>query len=652
MQETYEGYIQLWSSSAMELVDIRRLAVRQGGRSGSYRLPAFAFVRIVVGSGLAMLDRRAYPIQAGVVLHGGKGMRLELQAQDHTSYELILYKIRPSAIGTVKDRKAAEAQMAVSYAMLQSPSIEASKRLQQLYDAFYDGGAITRILAQGLFYQQSAAWLAQLRERLIPAQSQGVADRAMQLLYDGYNENVTLSSLAGRLGCSERQLSKQFKLRWEVSPIRALTRIRMYKAACWLAESEASLQEIAVSIGYVNGFTLSRLFKDNYDMTPGQYRQQVREGTIMPDWAVDRAASDIVAYLFPTYNDNENHNHLLVQGRDTQLAIHAKAIPSTAALLLGATLLLSACGVSDTEVKPGGGDSAVAPPTSSATKTFEDALGEREIPVEAERIYSFGATNYLVALGIVPQGAPRYEVEYDYYLSHYPEKIEIVGDYPPSYEAILELEPDLIITADIDVIGNDREDYFENLSKIAPVATFEWYEQDVYGQLRQVADIVGRQEQAEQWISEHFQRAEQAKAKVSKLVGPDETVSIVWVNEKGFTLVGNRNIGHVIYTLLGLKPPQQIADEISANGGELVGIHDLSLESIPDITGDHLIVMINGNAEAAEAQFEAMMRSELWKSLPAVQAGHIYQVPYEKWWSYSLLTVDALLDDAVQLFER
>jgi len=38
--------------------------------------------------------------------------------------------------------------------------------------------------------------------------------------------------------------------------------------------------------------------------------------------------------------------------------------------------------------------------------------------------------------------------------------------------------------------------------------------------------------------------------------------------------------------------------------------------------------------------------------LRAVKNGNVYNVPYDKWQSYSPLTVDALLDEAASLFNK
>jgi AraC-like DNA-binding protein len=58
------------------------------------------------------------------------------------------------------------------------------------------------------------------------------------------------------------------------SPKRYITRIRLAHAATLLHQTDASLAEIALRIGYGSEFSFVKAFKRNFGIAPGTYRGQ------------------------------------------------------------------------------------------------------------------------------------------------------------------------------------------------------------------------------------------------------------------------------------------------------------------------------------------------------------------------------------------
>ncbi|WP_054026268.1 ABC transporter substrate-binding protein [Bacillus sp. FJAT-28004] len=287
-----------------------------------------------------------------------------------------------------------------------------------------------------------------------------------------------------------------------------------------------------------------------------------------------------------------------------------------------------------------------SPPASPQTKSFTDSMGTKEIPVNPQRIFSVSATTPLLALGITPVGGLKYEIEQDYYLNEYMGEIQIAGDYPPDMEAVTALEPDLIIASSF-----VAPEVVEQLEKIAPTVLYPW-ESNLYDQLRFVADIVDKNEEAEVWIKKHEEKAASNKEKMKSIVGEGETVVAIEIFKDTFQVAGNRNIGFVLHELLGLKRLPYIQEQIDKNGGYLVYTEGQSMEKLPDLTSDYLLVKVNDTQPGSQQFFEQMQKSALWKSLPAVQKGNVFIIPHDKWWSYTLFSTDALLDEAVALFQN
>ena len=71
---------------------------------------------------------------------------------------------------------------------------------------------------------------------------------------------------------SRFHFSRQFEKARGITPGHYLARLRLYKAMRLLARSELSLREIAGLCGYGDANYLCKVFRKNYDVTPGRFR--------------------------------------------------------------------------------------------------------------------------------------------------------------------------------------------------------------------------------------------------------------------------------------------------------------------------------------------------------------------------------------------
>jgi len=95
---------------------------------------------------------------------------------------------------------------------------------------------------------------------------------------DGYADpNLSLSELAARHGVSAAWLSLHFKEQMSMSPSDYLLLLRMEKAKALLTETDLSVKDICVAVGYYDASGFIRRFRKHMDMTPAQYRKSARE---------------------------------------------------------------------------------------------------------------------------------------------------------------------------------------------------------------------------------------------------------------------------------------------------------------------------------------------------------------------------------------
>lgn len=94
---------------------------------------------------------------------------------------------------------------------------------------------------------------------------------------DNYNQDITLDVLSSVFGYAPTYISKMFQKYAGCSFKNYLTRIRLTHVVQDLASSAESLDSIAARQGFPDRKALSKAFRNQYGMTPGQYRKQ--EGT-------------------------------------------------------------------------------------------------------------------------------------------------------------------------------------------------------------------------------------------------------------------------------------------------------------------------------------------------------------------------------------
>jgi AraC-like DNA-binding protein len=99
-------------------------------------------------------------------------------------------------------------------------------------------------------------------------------EKAKQLL-DGGTEAPTPQEIAARSGMSHDYFRKCFKTATGESPSSFRRRRRLAQAALMLQRSDLKLDMIAESLGFCDGFHLSKAFKKEFGKSPAEYRSNL-----------------------------------------------------------------------------------------------------------------------------------------------------------------------------------------------------------------------------------------------------------------------------------------------------------------------------------------------------------------------------------------
>jgi AraC family transcriptional regulator len=90
----------------------------------------------------------------------------------------------------------------------------------------------------------------------------------------GLHEEFSLSHLAQEVGMSEFHFSRLFKKATGLSPSRFFIKRRLAKAQQLLLETDMSIIEIGMSVGYSSPSHFAQVFRQEIGMTPSEYRRR------------------------------------------------------------------------------------------------------------------------------------------------------------------------------------------------------------------------------------------------------------------------------------------------------------------------------------------------------------------------------------------
>lgn len=318
-------------------------------------------------------------------------------------------------------------------------------------------------------------------------------------------------------------------------------------------------------------------------------------------------------------------------------------------LVLAIALIIGGCGGNaepPANAKPTAEGTSGASPTAIAaaepeTRVVSTVNGDVTIPAQPQRIAATYYVGELAALGIKPAGtSTRLLPDQSPNLNEFTSGAADLGQFPPSKESIVQLEPDLIIATDFDEV--DHAEY----SKIAPTVIIPWSADDVWAKLRAVAGILGKEEEANAYVKEYEENAAAAREAVKGHVAEGETVSIIRFFGKSIRVYGGRDIGHAFYEGLKLGKPAAI-EAAMASDPNFTSTEDISLERIPDYAADRIFVVVTD--EDGDAAYKDAQKLGVWSNLPAVKNGKVYELPANVWFNYDPISVQVTLNEAVRL---
>jgi len=135
---------------------------------------------------------------------------------------------------------------------------------------------VATVLSKGLFnLEETLAHVdtALERNRKLSTEAQQLVRQAMAYIHQHYAEPISRADLARRVALSEDYLTSCFRKELGVTPIAYLNRYRVNRARQLLTDTDQSVTEIALQVGFSDSGYFSRVFRREVGLSPEAYRQ-------------------------------------------------------------------------------------------------------------------------------------------------------------------------------------------------------------------------------------------------------------------------------------------------------------------------------------------------------------------------------------------
>ncbi len=135
---------------------------------------------------------------------------------------------------------------------------------------------VATVLDKGMFsVDETLAHIeaALTRKRKLGSEAQRLVRQAMAFLHEHYSEPLSRQDLAQHVGMSDDYLTHCFRQELGMTPVAYLNRYRVAQARPLLKETDQSITEIALAVGFSNSGYFSRVFRRETGLSPEAFRR-------------------------------------------------------------------------------------------------------------------------------------------------------------------------------------------------------------------------------------------------------------------------------------------------------------------------------------------------------------------------------------------
>ena len=224
-------------------------------------------VYVEQGAMTAILDGQAYVVPAGHLLLTSSYAVHAYRTEESQSNDVIVLIIPLASVPSLQKKLNKKAFAQVVYDARQDEEIQALLPLLPKHRAQY-----SLETTKGISYFLLVLLIERVGLVEQPSNQQsGLMRDVLIYLQSNYQQPLRMESLAKQFGYSKSRFSRLFHDHLGCSMIEYLAALRCRQAAQLLLESDMTMLDISLGVGFECLRTFYRAFKACYDMTPSQY---------------------------------------------------------------------------------------------------------------------------------------------------------------------------------------------------------------------------------------------------------------------------------------------------------------------------------------------------------------------------------------------
>ncbi|WP_152395267.1 ABC transporter substrate-binding protein [Paenibacillus guangzhouensis] len=238
------------------------------------------------------------------------------------------------------------------------------------------------------------------------------------------------------------------------------------------------------------------------------------------------------------------------------------------------------------------------------------------VPAKVERIAITGSVESMedaLVLNVEPVGAMTQGGKFADLFQSITSKSESTGEkIQLNFESILKMKPDVILSS-----SKFKPEVGEKLSKIAPTFPISHLSENWDANLRLLAELTGKQDEAEKILKQYQDELETTKGKIQSTL-KDKKVVALRVRAGNLMLYSDKVFFNpLLYTDLGFTVPAEVK---AAKGQE-----NLSLEKLSEMNPDYVILQYSESEnKATPAVMKDIEGNPIWKNLKAVKDNQVF----------------------------
>lgn len=262
---------------------------------------------------------------------------------------------------------------------------------------------------------------------------------------------------------------------------------------------------------------------------------------------------------------------------------------------------------------------------SSLSKKFKSLVGmspsDFRLKRKPERIIALQFLGDMLALGIKPIASTDEVLNDSQLLQTDLSGVVDVGKVP-----LDELAADLIIVPTYYYYVNPER--IRQMEKIAPVLMVNWGNRDLLKELRFFGELLGREQQAEDWIAAFKEKVEQSKRRIEHVKKRNETVALYEFWDDQHIRIWDRTAraAYNLYDMLEITAPERVQKEVLDAQNHLV----IPEDRLPEYAADHMFIVACEKSGYLQSLKKTIENHPVWKSIPAVQKQQIYFLKQEE----------------------